>query len=609
MLTVSQERAVCHGEGPCLVLAGPGSGKTFVLTKRICTLIQQKHVSPERILVLTFTKAAAKEMKERFDSMMEQSAPVVFGTNHSVFYQMIKRDRRYQNYILLTGKTKQELLREVAADCGVVIDQADELEELAREMSLIKNRQILPQNMVAESNFQEKIVSLYQGYESRKQQAEWMDFDDILSITLSLLRDDPHFKKRWQNQFSYFLVDEVQDMNMLQYQVLQHMAHPENNLFMVGDEDQSIYGFRGATPQIMHNVWEDYPQCTKIVLEENFRCAGEIIQAANSLISHNDKRFKKRMIVATQMQGEVICQGFCDRSEQIKKVCAILHEYKIKTGEYGNVAILFRNRVGYMEVVDGLRQEKIPFQTQEDLPNIYRHWVILDLISYLRMTQKTLQRADIFRIMNRPNRFLSRGSVKKAEICFEDWKQYYKKQPWLYERIEQLERDVHFLRKLSGVSALNYIRKKIGYDNYLKEKASNEEEWKQWMEAADSFLALAQGTKNITQLLERWDKEQDFLEKAKKKQTDFDVKGGVALHTLHGAKGLEFERVFILDCNEGIIPSGRADTEEKIQEERRLFYVGITRAKEKVYLFYQNQEQKNSPSRFLSEWQKAVDRT
>lgn len=462
MLSLSQKRAVFYGKGPCLILAGPGAGKTLVLTRRVCTLIRQESIAPEKILVLTFTKAAAQEMKERFDSMMKQSAPVVFGTFHSVFYQMIKRDSRYQNYNLLIGKMKQELLREVAADCQVIVEQEDELEELAREISLIKNRLILPQSYVPNSVFQEKIVSLYQGYETKKQQAEWMDFDDILSITLSLFQTDEHFQKKWQNRFSYLLVDEVQDMNMLQYQVIRYMAQPQDNLFMVGDEDQSIYGFRGASPKIMHSILQDYPQCKKIVLEENFRCGSEIIQAANCLISHNKKRFEKRMVCGTQTEGEVICQGFLDRAEQMKKVCDVLKGYKEKTGEYGNVAILFRNRMGYMEVLRWLRQEKIPFSGQEDLPNIYRHWIILDLVSYLKMTKERLCREDVFRVMNRPNRFLSRGSVEKAEITFGEWKQYYKKQPWLYNRIEQLEKNINFLNQLSGVSALNYIRKKSG---------------------------------------------------------------------------------------------------------------------------------------------------
>lgn len=606
MLSLSQKLAVSHGDGPCLTLAGPGSGKTTVLTRRIRSLIREKGISPEKILVITFTKAAAMEMKERFDSLMEQSAPVVFGTFHSVFYGMLRGERYFQGYQLLTGKQKYEILREVAAACKVVIEQEDAFEIMEKEISFIKNAMISSKDYSEKSFFGQDICKLLEHYEARKVSYRLMDFDDMLSRTLDLLERNKEFRAKWQERFSYLLIDEVQDMNLLQYRAIKILAEPENNIFMVGDDDQSIYGFRGANPKIMQSFFADYPNGKQIFLQENFRSGKCIVEAACRLIAHNSERFDKTIVASSQEIGKIETEGFETWEQEIDAICLKLKERHLKGQNYDGMAVLFRNHSGAWDLMEQLREEKIPFVIKEKIPNPYLHPVVLDLISYLRLSTGMLHRRDLFRVMNAPNRYLSRSSVAREWISFDNWKEFYREQPWIYERIELLERDMKFIRQLSGAGALMYVRRKIGYDSHLEKKARSKEELKHWLEVADSLSRLAKGTKNVGQLLRKWEEEKSWADTYALQEMS-QKKEGVHLYTLHGTKGLEFDEVFIIDCNEENIPSGKADTPEKIQEERRLFYVGITRAKKTVYLYYLKEtlDKKNRPSRFLLEMQEA----
>lgn len=606
MLSPSQKLAVSFGDGPCLTLAGPGSGKTLVLTRRVCSLIKEKKISPENILVITFTKAAALEMKERFDSLMEQSAPVVFGTFHSVFYRMLKEEPAFRGYRLLAGKQKYEILREVAAACRIVAEQEDAFEIMEKEISFIKNSMIFPEEYGEKSFFGQDIQKLLEHYEARKKSYRLMDFDDMLSLTLDLLKKKKEFREKWQNRFSYLLIDEVQDMNRLQYEAIKILAEPENNIFMVGDEDQSIYGFRGANPEIMLRFFQDYPKAQKILLQENFRCGKSIVEASLRLISNNSLRFPKEIVPVSKEKGSVELVEEEDWEQETEGVCQKIEERHKSGVPYHSMGVLFRNHSGGWDLVEQLREKKIPFIMKEKLPNPYGHPVILDLISYLRLSSGMLHRRDLFRVMNAPNRYLARASIKSEWVTFDSWKKFYREQPWIYERIEGLERDIQFMGRLSGSGALMYVRKKIGYDEYLQEKARSKEELEHWLDMADCLQHLAKGTKNIGQLLVKWEKERDFACRLSTKEV-LGEEGGVRLFTLHGSKGLEFEEVFILDCNEKNIPSARAETVEQIQEERRLFYVGLTRARKHVYLYYlkEDSDKKNRPSRFLRELQEA----
>ncbi len=602
MLSSSQKEAVCHGKGPCLTLAGPGSGKTLCLTRRICHLITEEGASPEKILVITFTKAAAMEMKERFDSLMGEGAPVVFGTFHSVFYHILRQETRFRGYQLVDGKKKRQIIKESAFQCKVTLEDDEELEALEREISFTKNMMMPPKQYVAQSYFKEQFIDLYEHYEARKEAYRLLDFDDLLLKTYLLLKEDDAVLRKWQSRFSYLLIDEIQDVNRLQYEIMQLLALPENNLFVVGDDDQSIYGFRGANPSIMFAFENEYPRCRKIVLGENYRCAKAIVEASVRLISHNNKRFDKKIESRNQNEGKVVTTVFEDEMAEVGGICDGIEAQWEKGIPYQNIAVLFRNHNQGQGLAEELKQREIPFYLKERIPNSYQNAIVLDMISYLRLGSGTLWRRDLFRIMNRPNRYLSRASVEREWTTFDAWKRFYKEQPWIYDRIEQLERDISFMKHLSAVGAITYIRKKIGYDVYLKERAKDEEELKQCYGALDVLLALAREEKTIGGLLEKWEERSRWIEKLNStKQTQ--NKEGVGLYTLHSSKGLEFSAVFIMGCNEGVIPSPKAESVAQIEEERRLFYVGMTRAKHNLFLSYTKKRMGNPmhPSRFLSE--------
>lgn len=572
-------------------------------------MISEEGVRPENILVITFTKAAAIEMKERFSSLMGEDAPVVFGTFHSVFLQMLRQERRYRGYELLTGKRKYEILKEVLASCNISLESDEELDTLEKEISYVKNSKVSLAEYSKESMWGEEFLEIFEHYRARKESYHFLDFDDLLTGTCEMLKQDKSFLEKWQKRFTYILVDEVQDMNAVQYEAIRLLALPENNLFVVGDDDQSIYGFRGANPALMLHFKEDYPEARLIRLGENYRSGRKIVEAAGRLISHNANRFDKAVECRSKEEG--ICREIaCDsREAEAVAIQETLRHWRDEGVVYTDMAILFRNHVHCQTLVDKLSVAGIPFFLRDRAKNPYQHQVMLDLVSYLRLGSKMLHRRDLYRVMNRPNRYLSRASVGAEWISFEHWKSYYRQQPWLYERLEQLERHVDFYRKLSGSGAVKYIRKVVGYDAYMEQRAKNPEERKQWMQVADSLEALAGDGISVKGLLEKWEENCRMFERlnadAGKKH-----KEGVGLYTLHSSKGLEFERVIILGCHEGSIPSGRAKTEAQTEEERRLFYVGITRAKRELVLTYllQENEEKISPSRFLGEMQEANER-
>ncbi len=602
MLSPSQLSAVTHKDGPCLTLAGPGSGKTTVLTKRIVHLITEEHIPPEQILVITFTKAAALEMKERFESIMQSSAPVCFGTFHSVFFRMMRQDKAFAAMNLLNGKQKLQILKEVAFACEVPLEEEDSLVVLEKEISYVKNTRVPLDEYQKTSAFEENFPKLFEHYHQRKQSYQYLDFDDMLSEMLRFLQENQAFAKRWQQHFAYIFIDEVQDMNQLQFDAIRILAEPQNNLFVVGDDDQSIYGFRGADPGLMLDFPNVYPDCKQILLGDNYRSQPEIVRAACNLISKNKSRFDKDIQAKKEGQGHINIISYSNDLEEAKGICELLRTEHAAGVSYEEMAILFRNHVLAQNVIERMRQEEIPLYFKENMPNVYQHEVVLDLISYLRLTEEPMNRKDVLRVMNRPNRYMSRSSVHKERLTFSEWGAFYDKQLWLKERIIQLEKEIAFMKRLSATGAISYIRRKLGYDEYLKERAKNEEELAAFMEAVNVLVQMATEVKGIRSLLKKWEQANLFMEKLVENTAKTERKG-VGLFTMHGSKGLEFDNVVILDCNEQVVPSSRAQTPEQIEEERRLFYVAMTRARNKLFLStIQGQNgQAMSPSRFLKE--------
>lgn len=592
-------------QGPCLALAGPGSGKTYTLTLRIQNLIQQHKVMPEHILVITFTKAAAIEMKERFENLMGASyAPVVFGTFHSVFYHILQNSYHFGKKDILLEHHKLELLRHALAVCHIELEDEPQIyEEFLREISFLKNTMTSPREYVSKLLSSEDFLWVYQTYEQLKRDEHKLDFDDMMTLTYELLTKNAEVLHAWQKQFTYLLIDEIQDMNQLQFKIIQLLARPENNLFVVGDDDQSIYGFRGADPNLMLSFPQQYPQCRQILLDRNYRCGRKIVEASLALIQHNTRRFAKCIKTEQAEPGHITYQSFDDNGAEHEAVLGIIADKQKDKLPLEKVAILYRRNTQVLGLVEKLVERGIPFHVKERLDNIYNHWITKDLMSYLRIAIGIAGRSDFLRICNRPLRYISRASIDYEEMTFEEWKKYYRDQAHMLERITLLEHQIYLMKQMSSYAAVNYIRKGIGYDEYLKDYAAKHQIREECLfEIADMIRDSAKAYMDKKKYIDHIQKMEQTMDKMNK-QTGTECHQGVGLYTLHGAKGLEFHTVIIIDVNEGIMPSKRAKSTEEIEEERRMFYVGITRAQVELFLYAiaKCNNEMLVPSRFIRE--------
>lgn len=581
----SQSKAISHKEGPALILAGPGSGKTLVITHRVKNLIEHEHIPPERILVITFTKAAASGMKERFFKLMEgERYPVTFGTFHAVFFSVLKNAYHYTAQNIIREEQKYQFLREIIS--RMQLEYEDETEfvgNLLAEISLVKNEGIAIEHYYAKNCAEEVFRTIYRAYEQKMVRARLIDFDDMLVYTYELFKERPDILALWQNQFSYILIDEFQDINKLQYEIVKMMAKPQDNLFVVGDDDQSIYRFRGAKPEIMLSFKKDYENTKEILLDVNYRSTGRIIERAGKLIAHNKTRFLKKIQAQQDIGEEVEFRLYKNQWEESEAVIADIRT-KLEQGiPYQEIAILYRTNTQPRILIEQLLNHNIPFVSKDKIPNIYEHWIAKDIFAYIEIARGSRERKDFLRIMNRPKRYIGRESLEEAYVAFDVWEKYYEEQYWIAERIERLEYDIKMLAGMKPYAAMNYIRHGIGYDDFIAEYAEYRH-----MKAEDlmEILEELQQSAREYESYEAWflhmqEYKKELEELAKKQRNPSD---GIALATLHSAKGLEYECVYIIDVNEQIMPYKKAVLDHEMEEERRMFYVGMTRAKSKLYL-------------------------
>lgn len=603
-LTETQSRAVAHGRGPCLCLAGPGSGKTTVITRRTKYLIQNAKVAPEEILVITFTKAASVEMRERFQRLMgNQYCPVTFGTFHAVFFQMLKSAYHYTAANILREEQKRQYFREIITHLNLEIeDESEFLSAVASEISLIKNDRIPLEHYYSKNCSEEIFREIYRMYQEKLTQSGLLDFDDMLVYTCELLSERPDILAGWRRRFRYILIDEFQDINQIQYDIIKMLAAPENNLFVVGDDDQSIYRFRGARPEIMLHFPKDYPESVTILLEENFRSTEYIIQGAGRVIAHNKDRFQKN-IHGVKGPGEKIeLHGFVSQNQENAHLVKQVREYVDQGYSYEDLAILVRTNTGARLLVEKLMEYQIPFCMRDAMPDLYDHWIARDFFAYLRIGAGSRERKDFLQIANRPRRYLAREALDAMQISFEQLRCFYGDKDWMMERIDRLEYDVHMLQKMSPFAAINYIRQGIGYDEYLAEYALYRRiKPEELLEVANELQEAARGYENLEAWMEHiW----EYREELKKQWAgQKKAENAVTLTTLHSAKGLEFSVVFLMDAHEGNMPYQKAILDADMQEERRMFYVGMTRAKEHLHIYYAKERygKKLTPSRFIEE--------
>ncbi len=611
-LNRAQSTAAAHKDGPCMVLAGPGSGKTLTIAKRIEYLITKYKVRPEEILVITFTKYAANEMKERFRQVMgREGLPVTFGTFHGIYYGILKWAYRLNQGNLLSDEEKFSLLRQITAQLdwepeGESGDEREALKELAAEVGNVKNDCLEIEEYESERYGTTRFRELYRIYESEKKKLRKIDFEDMLVMCRELFLKRPDILKKWQEKFRYILVDEFQDVNQAQYDVVRMLAAPEDNLFVVGDDDQSIYGFRGAKPGIMLEFTKDYPGAQRILLDINYRSTAHIVNGALRVIAHNENRYDKK-IRAWKEKGETIhVQEVKDPAAEGEYVLETIREYHRKGVPYEEMAVLYRTSLDARALTEVLAKHQIPFVMKEKVNSIYDHFIGMDLMSYLYLSQNGCDRKHLMRIANRPKRYLGRDSME-GQVSFESLRNFYCDKAWMMDRIDQLEWDLKMIKDKTPYAAIQYIRKGMGYDDFLREYARghklSEEEL---METADEIWESARQYQTV----EEWSAHVDHYKKVLSEQKAVRWKGpgtdgqkGVSMLTMHGAKGLEYELVFIIESNEGSTPYRKAKTKEETEEERRMFYVAMTRAKSRLVISYVKEKngKEPGPSRFIEE--------
>ena len=565
-----------------MVLAGPGSGKTTVITHRIKNLIEKAEVRPENILVVTFTEAAAISMQKRFSTLMNggKGQLVTFGTFHSVFYKILRKSRRYEATEILSERQKTDYIREIIGRYGISSNDISELSQnIINDIGNIKGNMLNAQEYEPSCCKKEDFIKVYNAYNLELKKDGKMDFDDILRECYLLLCENHTILEQWRELYKYILIDEFQDINRIQMNIIELLASPLNNIFVVGDDDQSIYGFRGARPEIMIEFKDYYPEAELIVLDVNYRSTQSIINVAGRVIENNKTRLDKCAHANNNKDFQPDIRKFRNQVEELKFVVSKIKEYENQGISLSEMAILVRNNSQIQEISSFLKNRKIEAESGKHRSNIYNGMVAKDILSYVRGALKfdgTYFNEDLIYVLNKPQRYISRQVVLSVNMNISAVRRIYSK-----NNIDSFLFHIEMIRKLPPQAALSYIRKGAGYEEYLR------------LYAIENNIPMSGLLKQLEQLvqecskfntLEQWINSIDSAQNSegqnfgKKSSGEGGTNNRINIMTMHSSKGLEFKAVFIVDANQGIIPTSKALRERDFEEERRLFYVAMTRA-------------------------------
>ncbi len=592
----AQKKAIEHNRGPMLVLAGPGSGKTLVITRRTQWLIERAGVAPGNILVVTFTRAAAGEMRSRFDRLMDgRHLPVSFGTFHAVFFTILKYAYNYRVENILSEDEKYGIIRDIVHQVdGEMDDEKEFLRNIAGEISQVKGGMMPLEHFYSANCSKDVFEEIYRGYEQKLRRMRRLDYDDMLVQTWQLFKERPDILLAWQKKYTYILIDEFQDINRIQYEVIRMLAKPENNLFVVGDDDQSIYRFRGAKPEILLGFTKDYPEAKMTVLNKNYRSTGAIVSRAEGLIRHNEHRYAKHMTAVREQGSEILVKAFQKPADQYLKMIREIVDLRREGVAWEQIAVIFRTNIQMSGLVEQLMVYNVPFVMRDSVPNIYEHWIARDIFAYMNIAFGSNSRADYLRIINRPNRYISRAYFDEEIVNLANVKDYLENREWMLERVEQLEYDLYMMASMGPYPAIQYIRHSIGYDDYLKSYAMDRGiKSDDLLEVLDELMDKSHAYKTWEEWFRAMEQYAETL-KIRSRQK-FEASEGIRLLTMHGAKGLEYEVVYIPDANDGLMPHKKAATESDKEEERRMFYVAMTRAKNDLRIYF-TRERYGKPS-------------
>ena len=592
-LNKNQKDAINHIDGPCMVLAGPGSGKTRVITYRIANMVVNHNIRPTSILAISFTKASSTEMKNRAISLSQDPRinKVTYGTFHSVFFRILRHFEKYNLDSILDEKSKRLAIKGILKSLNVENGEDDEVVgQLINEISFVKNELMDKGDFNSEVVSKDEFIKAYNLYEEHKHQIKKIDFDDMLLRTYYLLKNNSKALETVRSVYRYILVDEFQDINKVQFEVLKLISNPQNNIFVVGDEDQSIYGFRGARPDFLLEFEEYFSGTKKVMLDINYRSKGEIIDVANRLIEKNSNRYEKVIKCSQGNGGNISYIAPKDSEEEAVLIGKeILEEIKKDFVEYSDFAVIYRTNIQSRALVDVFMDMRIPFIVKDSIVTIYDHWAAQDILAYLRLGLDSSLSKDWVRIINKPFRYISRDSINSIK----DEKDFINAlitkcnlHPKQVKTINDLDIDLSYLKTLNPQNAISYIRTSLEYDMYILDYCSNRKiKSNGLIEILNELESSATNFKTIKEYLDHIDRVKSEVVGNKNK----DQGDGVIFTTMHSAKGLEFKNVYIIGVNEGTIPHEKSydldddsKKDEQIEEERRLMYVAITRAEDKL---------------------------
>lgn len=596
-----QKEAISHTLGPLLLLATPGAGKTTVLNARILYLVLRLGVNPENILALTFSKAAAKEMEVRFQQLYGQLVKqrIRFSTIHSFSYYIVRayfQEKRIEFTLIENEQgvnSKNSVLKRLYESINKTILTEDKLEELANAICFIKNS-MMPISDVEKLDTKIKDLRLiYEAYEDYKKNAHpgiiLIDFDDMLTLANTILDENPVILSRYQNQFPFVLTDESQDTSIIQNKIIEKVAKLSDNLFVVGDDDQSIFGFRSANPKYLLDFKTIHPGARIIMMEQNYRSTQEIVHVTNVFISGNKQRYVKNMFTENPSNKTILIQSFDYGYQQLSYVIEELKKKK----SIGQTALLYRNNVSAINLIDHLDGANLPFYVRDSGYKFFSHWVIRDILNFMRFSYSDKNVGILETIYTKFDSYISKHQIEylknqdQTKSVFDHLAVLPNLPAFRKKNFQEMKRQFKKLNAMNPLDAIRFIRKELHYEKKLEEFS---ERLGLSIETFRGILAslesISQGLKTLKDFADRLKHLEQLMHQSARNK-DNNV---VTLSTLHSAKGLEFENVYMLDLVDGILPnlesikSAEKHKPDSLEEERRLFYVGMTRAKKELEL-------------------------
>ncbi|GAB6169446.1 ATP-dependent helicase [Clostridium carnis] len=590
-----QKEAVYVRDKNVIVIAAPGSGKTTVIINRVNYLVSDLKVKIGNIIVITFTRAAADNMRSRYKNVFKREKAPFFGTFHGLFYKILLREG--YKIEIIEGGIAHRIVKNVLSKYSDDVNE-DKVKEVLNNISTFKTA-LIEMEEFKPSLSKEIFKECFEHYEEYKNKNKLWDFDDLSITAINLLRDNNIILNKYKNIFKYVLVDEFQDCDELQIEFLK-LINDVNELFAVGDEDQCIYSFRGSRPEYMVTFNKDFKGGKKLYLSVNYRSNKNIVEASKKIIKNNINRNNKKINFFKNSKGIIEYSTPYNETIQGEAIADIIEK---SIDEFEDNAIIYRTNMEARSLIDVFTRKKIPFVLLDKGYNFFEHFICKDILAYLRLAINIKDKNDFLTIINKPFRYVSKSSIEYIKGYFEDKSPFdiliEKKDtpPYQAKKFNDLRKEINYLNKISLGSAIQYIISELGYVNYLKEYGERyNQNIDELEDILEEFKSAAEGFKTIIELLSHVEKVKEQLEEAKATEK------GVILSTIHGVKGMEFKNVFIVNCNEETIPH-KSSIEENIEEERRLFYVGITRAINNLYIYSPKTQRGKfkDPSRFIKE--------